>query len=94
MIRVKVRTIFHLVEVLGGRETELELSEATTVARLLSRLGERSNEAKSALLEEGGEPRPHLRLMVNGRQIEFLAGIDTLLADGDELLVLPPAAGG
>jgi molybdopterin converting factor small subunit len=37
---------------------------------------------------------PHIRLMVNGRSIEFLKGMETVLQDGDEFLMLPLVAGG
>ncbi len=36
----------------------------------------------------------YLRLMVNGRDIAFLDGMNTLLKEGDEILILPPVSGG
>jgi len=36
----------------------------------------------------------HIRLMVNGRDIAFLNGLKTILREGDEILILPPVAGG
>jgi molybdopterin converting factor small subunit len=32
--------------------------------------------------------------MVNGRDITFLNGLKTILKDGDEILIIPPVAGG
>jgi molybdopterin converting factor small subunit len=32
--------------------------------------------------------------MINGQSIEFLNGMDTVLQDGDEFLMLPLVAGG
>jgi molybdopterin converting factor small subunit len=32
--------------------------------------------------------------MVNGQTIQFINGIETVLNDGDEVLLLPLAAGG
>jgi molybdopterin converting factor small subunit len=32
--------------------------------------------------------------MVNGRDIGFLKGMETVLQNGDEILILPPVAGG
>jgi molybdopterin synthase sulfur carrier subunit len=37
---------------------------------------------------------PYLRLMVNGRDIAFLDGMNTLLKEGDEVLIMPPVSGG
>jgi molybdopterin converting factor small subunit len=39
-------------------------------------------------------PLPYLRLMVNGQDIAFLDGMNTLLKEGDEILILPPVSGG
>ena len=37
---------------------------------------------------------PRVRMMVNGRDIEFLGGMGTVLHDGDQVLILPMVAGG
>jgi len=37
---------------------------------------------------------PHIRLLVNGRDIQFLNGVDTILRDGDEFSMLPILTGG
>ncbi len=39
-------------------------------------------------------PLPHVRIMVNGQAIRFLNGLETLLFEGDEVLLLPLVAGG
>lgn len=36
----------------------------------------------------------HISVMLNGRDITFLAGLDTTLSDGDSVIVVPPIAGG
>ena len=94
-MRVKVKTILHLVEVLGGRESELEVPEGTTVADLLTEVAARVGPGTSALLGADGAVHPHIRVMLNGRQVSFLEnGPRTVLVEGDEVLLLPPAAGG
>ncbi|MDD1680192.1 MAG: MoaD/ThiS family protein [Methanoregula sp.] len=35
-----------------------------------------------------------MNILQNGRNIHFLAGLDTLLSDGDIIALFPPAAGG
>ena len=44
--------------------------------------------------ESGSCLRPYLRLMVNGKDIAFLNGMETILQEGDELLILLPVGGG
>ncbi|HID27596.1 MAG TPA: molybdopterin synthase sulfur carrier subunit, partial [Methanosarcinales archaeon] len=38
--------------------------------------------------------RDYVKIMVNGRSIAFLNGINTLLQDGDVVAIFPPVAGG
>ena len=46
-----------------------------------------------AILVEGAL-RPHVRLMVAGRDIELAQGLDTPIREDDELAIFPPIAGG
>jgi molybdopterin synthase sulfur carrier subunit len=95
-ITVKVHTILHLVEVMGGRDMEVELPSGSTLGGLFAvlsgRVGAQGDEA--LFLPGTSAPRSSIRVMVNGRQAEFLHGPETMLQDGDEILFLPGAAGG
>ena len=44
--------------------------------------------------EETRDPRPNSLIMVSGREIGTLEGLDTKLKDSDELSLLPIAHGG
>lgn len=69
--------------------------QAGTVREALNRLEKRFGPAFAAeLLTADGEVKPLYNLLVNGRNIAFLAGLDTPLAEGDRLTIIPPAAGG
>lgn len=96
MIQVTVRTILHLAELLGTREMQVELPAGASVMEVIVCLADRmGNAAVPVLLEEvNGVPQRHLRIMVNGQDIGFLEGLDTVVRDGDDVLVLPPAGGG
>ena len=96
MIAVKVHTILHLLGALGGRELIVEFPEGTTLAECLrllaAQLGEKAQGVLFATPE--GALQTHIQVLVNGRQPQFLAGAATVLADGDDLLFLPPVGGG
>lgn len=48
-----------------------------------------------ALLDtETGLPARYVRLLVNGQDVCFMDGLATQLYEDDELLIIPPAAGG
>jgi molybdopterin converting factor small subunit len=95
-MKVILRSTYHLKEALGGRMVEIDLPEGMAVRGLLSRMVEMWGDKLSPLLFEPGTDLllPHIRLMVNGQAVEFLNGPKTVLKEGDEVLVLFPAAGG
>ena len=96
MIKVRVTTILALKKILGQGEVEVSLPAGSTVKDLLRWMIERwGGELASRLLDPGSDsPLPHVRFMVNGRSIEFLKGLDTVLQEGDEFLMLPLVSGG
>jgi sulfur-carrier protein len=95
-MKVKLHTILTFKEILGARETEISLPEGATLQGLLSRIKELWGNRLSPHLFQPGTDRllPYITLMVNGRSIQFLSGLETMLRDGDEVLLLPPVAGG
>lgn len=44
--------------------------------------------------QELEDPRPNALILVNGREISVLNGLETILKDGDELLFIPTIHGG
>ena len=96
MITVKVRTILTIKKILGQGEIELSVPEKSTLQELVTMLVNRfGDELASVLLRpETKNSLPYIRYMVNGRDIAFLGGMDTVLQPGDEVLILPPVSGG
>jgi molybdopterin synthase sulfur carrier subunit len=95
VIRVKVYTILALEEILGQREFEISISHRSTVKDVISWMIKTWSDKLSSLFYPGSDRLlPHIRLMVNGRDIEFLNGMETVLQDGDEFMMIPFVAGG
>ncbi len=95
-MKVKVQTILSFKSILGAGEVEIDLAEGATIRRLLVRLVEIWGDALSPHLFKPGTEDifPHIVLMVNGRTIQFLKGMETELHEGDIVLLFPPVAGG
>lgn len=95
-MKIKVQTILSFKRILGAGDVEIDLPEGATIRELLTRMVERWGDALSPhLFKEGTEELfPHIVLMVNGRTIQFLKGMETELHEGDVVLLFPPAAGG
>ncbi|MGA2240228.1 MAG: MoaD/ThiS family protein [Candidatus Bathyarchaeia archaeon] len=65
----------------------------TVIAKLLSET--RFEDLKRLLVDrETSDPRPNALIMVSGREINSLKGLDTELTESDELTLLPIAHGG
>ncbi len=96
VIKVKINTILALKKVLGQRELEVSLPSGSTVKDLISwMISKWGDNLSPHLLKPGSDSLlPHIRLMINGRSIEFLNGMETVLRDGDEFLMLPLVSGG
>lgn len=81
---VKVKLLSHLAQAVGVHETTVE---ADTVGRLLKALSRKYGKPFDARVKA-------CKILVNGTNVAFLQGTGTKLADGDEVVLLPPMAGG
>lgn len=91
---VTVKAYATIRDAIGSR-VEVKLHEGASVKDLLNELtrsyGRRFLEI---VLNEGGELLPYVKLLVNGRDIEFLNKLETKLKNGDEVALFPPVGGG
>lgn len=67
--------------------------EGATVGEVLDSLYERYGELRSRIAEDGGLRR-FVNVYVGDEDIRFLDGLNTAVADGDEVTILPAVAGG
>lgn len=49
---------------------------------------------KERLCDEDGDIRRFVNIFINGEDVRFLQGLDTPLAAGDEVSIVPAVAGG
>lgn len=93
---MRVRVVaFATLGDLVGRNRVVELREGARLRELLEELVKAVGpHLREALYDERGSLRPFLKVLVNGRDIEFLSGLDTQLSEGDEVSIIPPAGGG
>jgi sulfur-carrier protein len=77
----------------AGNEVEARV-EAGTVGEALDALYRRHGELRSRMSDDDGGLRRFVNVYLGGEDIRFLDGLDTKVADGDELTILPAVAGG
>ena len=90
---IHVRSFASFRDILG-KELSVELKEGSKVKDLLDDLISTRQRLKSAVFDESGKVKEYVILMKNRKNIESLGGLDTELAEGDEVAILPPVAGG
>ena len=74
-------------------KSELVLA-GETVAELLAALVEECPDAGKALFDQDNRIRSFVNVFVDGRNIKELAGFDTKVEDGAEVMLIPAIAGG
>jgi molybdopterin converting factor small subunit len=67
---------------------------APTVRVVLEEIEARYPQLHRNICDETGAVRRHINLFVNTTHIRDLAGLDTVLSPGDEVLVVPAVSGG
>lgn len=69
-------------------------AEGDTLAALLDDLDARHEGLKAALVDDDGRLHRFVNIYVNDEDARFLGGIETPLASGDVVSILPAVAGG
>lgn len=73
--------------------SELQLSVAS-VRAALGEIERRYPSLYRSICDETGKVRPHVNLFVNKSHVRDRQGLDTTLAPGDDLIILPAVSGG
>ncbi len=96
IISVNVRLIGVFRELSEKSRFHMKLEEPVVVRKMIQRLTETfSPEFKRALIDpELNDPRPNALVLVNGKEISVLEGLETELNKGDEVVIVPVSHGG
>jgi MoaD family protein len=68
--------------------------EGGTIGEALEALYNEHGELRERISDESGGLRRFVNVYLKGEDIRFLDGLDTAVADGDEVTILPAVAGG
>ena len=89
-VTIKIPT--QLRAVVGGQAEAT--GEGATVGEVLQSLYDQHGELRDRITGDDGELRRFVNVYVAGEDIRFLDGLQTPVADGSELTILPAVAGG
>ncbi len=75
-------------------EQDVVSSDGGTLMACIEALDQQFPGFRERLLDETGELRRFLNVYVNGEDVRFQQGVQTLLNPGDEVSIVPAVAGG
>lgn len=79
----------------GIGELDLDFEDKNSVGDLMTELIKKLPEIESSLINQYAEnSSPIALILVNGREISVLSGMNTILKDGDEVVLVPVVHGG
>ncbi len=77
-----------------GAEFIVSVQEGETVGGLLNTLGSANPAFLSKSRHNDGRLKPAIIILLNGRSIHSLRGLESVLTDGDVVAIFSPIAGG
>jgi molybdopterin synthase sulfur carrier subunit len=90
---IAVRFFASMKDMFGRKEARVSRDEAPDVGTLLKRLCT-GPEMERGIFADSDNLRPAVIILLNGRNIAFLGGLDAVLQAGDEIAIFPPLKGG
>ncbi len=89
-----IKILATLRELTGANELNVPLEEGDTVRDLIAAVGEICPELRDKALQEDGELTGAVQIMINGRHVRWLEGLDTRIQAKDQLMMMPLIGGG
>jgi molybdopterin converting factor small subunit len=92
-VDVKLMGVFR---VFSGKDSVVLKLEKPVVGEAVKKIAEfLSSESKQMLIDpELDDPRPNALILVNGKEISVLEGLETGVKEGDQIILIPISHGG
>ena len=92
---MQVKVYATLRPILGGAVVPVEdTAPGSTVRELVAEMVARWPDLQPEMVDEQGNLLQRIQIMVNGRNIRYLNGLDTVLSDTSSVAIFPPVGGG
>jgi MoaD family protein len=90
-VTVKLFSIF--IDLFGAKEKEVDLADGASIQELLNLLCD-TPKCREKIFDDSGKVKTHIQIIKNHRPVRPPDSLDTPLADGDSIGILPPVFGG
>ena len=95
-IQITVRFLGTFQKLSGKKQIKLTLEEPVTVRMVIAELTESfSSDFKQVLIDSDlDDPRPKALIIIDGKEISALQGLETKVKDSEEIVLIPLVHGG
>ena len=94
-MEVTVKFIGSFRTISSRSKLTIESREIPNVKKAVEKIVEELPKLKGALIDaDMQDPRPNTLILLNGKEISVLNGLETLLKNGDEIVFVPVSHGG
>jgi len=90
----KLKLFATLRDIAGTKEIIVPFTDGQTVRQLVSDIQEVCPELGNYMVDDHGELNGLVHILVHGRHVQWLDGMDTTIRESDIVTLIPPTAGG
>lgn len=91
---MKVRVYATLRPIVGGADVPTTVQPGQPIRDLVDEMVARWPDLRAEMLDANGNLLRRIQIMVNGRNIIYLNGMDTVISPSDSIAIFPPVGGG
>jgi molybdopterin synthase sulfur carrier subunit len=91
---VEIRVYATLRDIVGGKSIHLDSAPEMTVEHMLQEILARYPALRTKVFDEEGDLQRAIHVFVNGREVHYLNGLETVVTPEDEVRIFPPVGGG
>jgi len=91
---VQVHLYATLRPIVGARTVALDLPRDTNVRALVDEMAKRWPELEQRLFDEDGALSRRVNILIDGRNVRWLEGLESRLPEDAKVDIFPPVAGG
>ena len=89
-----IRLFATVRELAGAKSIAVPCEDGCTVRELINAIHTVNPLIAAQLLDDQGALSNVIHIYVRGRNVEYLQGLDSVIDAGDDVLLVPPMAGG
>ncbi len=91
---MEIKVYATLRSIVGSKSVHLQGISETTVGQLIEELLTRYPDMQAKLMTREGEFHSAFHFLINGRNMYYLNGMETVVTAADDIRIFPPVGGG